>query len=280
MPTTLADARRALQRLDEEHSHYYETLLDPFQRALTEQVIRAIAALTLNLRQTLSLDPKGRIEFTFANSSILGKVDTMFEDLLDQHGTARLIDGFVNQFPGQLPFLAEELNIINSTLKTPLLAGPLLAATDLTVLLAQQKLAKQNIIDVAATVGDLAKRKILLNLNGLAVDAMASMLAKSLSVTPADATTLAATSASMFYRTAYDRVLQRVEASGHPLRYEYDGPRDNLNRPFCARMVEQSRSGRTWSRAEIDGLDNGQLPNVWISAGGYRCRHQWRISLE
>lgn len=50
----------------------------------------------------------------------------------------------------------------------------------------------------------------------------------------------------------------------------YAGPADAIVRPFCRLHL-----GKVYTRAEIDALDNGQLGNVFLTAGGYNCRHLW-----
>ena len=57
-------------------------------------------------------------------------------------------------------------------------------------------------------------------------------------------------------------------------KFSYEGPLDAKTRDFCARLV-----GQELTRAEIDALDNEQLPNVFLTAGGYNCRHSW-IAVE
>lgn len=51
----------------------------------------------------------------------------------------------------------------------------------------------------------------------------------------------------------------------------YSGPIDARIRPFCA-----SKVARVWTRDVIDQMDNRQLPNTFLTRGGYNCRHQWR----
>ena len=50
----------------------------------------------------------------------------------------------------------------------------------------------------------------------------------------------------------------------------YSGPIDGRLRPFCLERV-----GRVFSRKAIDAMDNGRLPNVYLTCGGHRCRHTW-----
>jgi hypothetical protein len=52
--------------------------------------------------------------------------------------------------------------------------------------------------------------------------------------------------------------------------YAYVGPVDGIIRPFCLEHV-----GKVYTKAEIDRLDNGQLPNPFLTGGGYNCRHLW-----
>lgn len=57
-------------------------------------------------------------------------------------------------------------------------------------------------------------------------------------------------------------------------KFVYEGPLDAKTREFCADLV-----GQELTRAEIDALDNEQLPNPFLTAGGYNCRHSW-IAVE
>lgn len=70
----------------------------------------------------------------------------------------------------------------------------------------------------------------------------------------------------------FSQVVTAIAAGASGARaYLYTGPIDGRIRPFCARLV-----GRVLTRAAIDRLDNGQLPNSFLTRGGYNCRHQWR----
>ena len=66
------------------------------------------------------------------------------------------------------------------------------------------------------------------------------------------------------------------------LRYSYDGPQDNKNRPFCAKLMELNR---LYSRADIETISERLGYSVWDRRGGWFtqpdgthrpfCRHQW-----
>jgi hypothetical protein len=50
--------------------------------------------------------------------------------------------------------------------------------------------------------------------------------------------------------------------------FAYMGPADVKLRPFC-----RERVGKVFTREQIEAMDNGQMPNVFLSGGGYNCRH-------
>lgn len=79
-------------------------------------------------------------------------------------------------------------------------------------------------------------------------------------------------------RTLYDttvnvfgRQVEALKAKGTPDEvFAYMGPADIKLRPFC-----YARVGKVYTRHEIDAMENGQMPNVFLSGGGYNCRHAW-----
>lgn len=84
-----------------------------------------------------------------------------------------------------------------------------------------------------------------------------------------------AAEARTVYDTAvstYSRQVDQLHATGEPDElFVYVGPADIKTRAFCERHV-----GRVYARSEIDTMDNGQLPNVLLTGGGYNCRHAWK----
>ena len=69
----------------------------------------------------------------------------------------------------------------------------------------------------------------------------------------------------------YGREVEMVLAtSGPETPFAYFGPVDDRTRSFCLQRV-----GKVYTRQQIDRMDNGQLGNVFLSGGGYNCRHTW-----
>lgn len=66
------------------------------------------------------------------------------------------------------------------------------------------------------------------------------------------------------------RQIIAAETQASEQAYLYVGPVDGVVRPFCLEQL-----GMVRSRPSIDALDNGQLPNVFLTGGGYNCRHSW-----
>lgn len=67
----------------------------------------------------------------------------------------------------------------------------------------------------------------------------------------------------------YGRQVEALVAGDEPdTVFAYMGPADDRNREFCAERV-----GKVFTRAEIDAMDNGQLNDVFLTCGGFSCRH-------
>lgn len=80
------------------------------------------------------------------------------------------------------------------------------------------------------------------------------------------------------------RKLGKVTTTEILLRYTYVGPKDDRNRPFCAKMLELAEN-KLWSRAQIELISERIGYSVWDRRGGWftmrngehrpYCRHRW-----
>ena len=71
--------------------------------------------------------------------------------------------------------------------------------------------------------------------------------------------------------TIYGRQVEALQAGDdEDTPFLYAGPDDEKTREFC-----QERVNQVFTRAEIDAMDNGQLGDVFLTGGGYNCRHVW-----
>lgn len=72
------------------------------------------------------------------------------------------------------------------------------------------------------------------------------------------------------------------------LRYTYAGPKDDRNRPFCARMLKLAET-KLWSRSDIENISERLGYSVWDRRGGWftepdgnhrpYCRHRWEVKI-
>ena len=94
------------------------------------------------------------------------------------------------------------------------------------------------------------------------------------------ASTLVRTSAHLIASGVTARIAEAVNVYW----FEYAGPRDSIIREFCDFVMRgqfpnggmnMTRSN-IWHISEIRRLDNGQIPGVLLSRGGYNCRHEWQ----
>lgn len=69
----------------------------------------------------------------------------------------------------------------------------------------------------------------------------------------------------------YGRQVEALQAGDNPeATFAYMGPVDRKTREFCLQ-----HAGKVYTRDQIDALDNGQIDNVFLTGGGYNCRHIW-----
>jgi DNA-binding MarR family transcriptional regulator len=72
------------------------------------------------------------------------------------------------------------------------------------------------------------------------------------------------------------------------VRYSYEGPKDDRNRPFCARMLELAKT-KVYSRVDIETISKRVGYSVWDRRGGWLtlpsgkrqafCRHDWKANI-
>jgi hypothetical protein len=72
------------------------------------------------------------------------------------------------------------------------------------------------------------------------------------------------------------------------VRYSYEGPEDDRNRPFCARMLELAKT-KVYSRVDIENISKRLGYSVWDRRGGWFtlpngehrpfCRHTWKANI-
>lgn len=139
---------------------------------------------------------------------------------------------------------------------------------DLDALAAFKDLRLAELLDVHQSAVATIQRTVLDGVLGARpIEDLIADIEDVLDATAADARTVYDTAVSTF-----SRQVDQLHTTGAPDElFVYLGPADFKTRPFCREHV-----GKVYQRHEIDDLDNGQLPNVLITGGGYNCRHAWK----
>lgn len=133
---------------------------------------------------------------------------------------------------------------------------------------ALNELARSNLLGLAETLSaDLWRGVTAWAFSARSVDEVFASLAVTLDDAIPQFRTLFDTQASMI-----GRQIEALATADLPddQPFLYVGPLDEVTRPFC-----EEWAGQVLTRDEIDALDNGQLPNVFLTGGGYNCRHSW-----
>lgn len=263
------------------HDRYVTASVSAYEARLDELVAAATARTIAELSRRLTVDKSGAIAATASNRRVLRSVDDLFMSELEDAGFSALNRAYAGQFAGQLPYLDQILDKISDSLKTPLPdVRDVIRAEEKKTLAAQQASTVDSLEGVAQAVAAGAKRQAMFGFAGLKVADLAATLSKALGKTTAQAKTLADTGQVGFFRTATDQAFKVIEKDlpEMTIRYEYEGPLDSLDRPFCRRLMEAKR---TYTRAEIDAMNAGpnQPGPVFIFCGGWNCRHQLMVAL-
>jgi hypothetical protein len=266
----------SVQSVIDAHDSEVSRSVDQLQTRL-DSIIRKIevgliAMLTANLAVK-----SGRVVPTAGNVRLIESLPTLFEQQLQDAGFDAALASFLTDFNDQFDYFDELLRA--SGVKTPVE----FTAADRDFFTARKAAVALVLSDLAYQGAQRARFQGLLSISGDTPVDLSAAVSKSIGTVVPAIVRQAQTDIFTFYRSVADRgyaIVQKSEPQA--LRYVYAGPpaTDPLIRVFCKRLMAQVVESRTWTRAEIDAMDNGQLPNVFVTCGGYNCRHQWRLALE
>lgn len=262
MPLTKAER---LQIAAEREARLQDRLVESFARELLQVLKLATRKVRTLIRQ---MDRPDRTASRVARQQALGRAIQLRRDLtrlLEEAGYQRLL---LEAMDAPLDRLAAE------TLKTHRIANSAasLSAVSVDTLGEFRRLRLAELLGVGEDIGPILFRTVLDGvLSVRPTDELIADLEDALDTTYARARTVYDTAVS-----TYTRQVEQTLTSGEPDElFLYVGPVDGKAREFCLKRV-----GRVYTRAQIDKMDNGQLPNVFIVGGGWGCRHMWkRVSI-
>ncbi len=264
-----------------EHDGQITAETEAFERELAKLLSRAQLAVIARLASNLQL-VSGQIADTSFNRSQLRRVDQLLASELHTLGLEDLVTVFVSQYAGQVDWFRRILE--DSLGKVDVAKVFAFTQDDHSNLAIFQQHSALQIEELVAEAGRTARNRALLSIGATSPAELAHIIGNALDKTPGEAKVLAGDSISTFYRTVADLGFREIEKEGgEPLRFKPVGPRDILNRPFCARMMKLGAEGQTFTRAEIDVMNNGQAQwgkgNVFTAFGGFGCRHIWGMAV-
>lgn len=259
------------------HQDWTDTLIAGFERALKPMISTAMNRTIEDLEDELSVTD-GTIDPTAANDKVLAGVDDLFMEKLNAAGYRKLVSDYTASYSDQLPFLQDMLDVISNQLGHTAPAVSF-SATDLRILGRLQSAAAGKLDSIFAGAARLAMDRVKFSIAALAFDDLTKTLADAMETTAETAKTWADTSVSMYYRSASSLQFAEIqeEQPDAPLKFRYSGPSDLKTRPFCLSLLI---AGRSYTRAEIDAMSNGQLPGTFTSCGGFNCRHLFVLTVD
>jgi len=271
----------ALDDIIKQHDGEVDALVNHFKDQLEKMLAKAQANVQATLTSKLTFDDRGKIEQTSSNRSQLRRMDDMLNEELDELGLQDLIDAFVHQFGGQFKYFKQVLEQTLGKARADKLDALKFTVDDQKVFSMMQADAAENLEDIVGQAGDDVRRRTLMGMGGMTARDLAETMTEVVAKTAGYAKTEATTAVSSFYRTLAKTSFQKIEEDDDweiTYRYVGPGPLDPVERPFCRHLMTQSLAGRTWTYDQIEDMDNDQLDDVFVTGGGYNCRHQWIVA--
>lgn len=255
MSTKLARLQRAAVR----EAEIQELAVQAFERQLEILVARLLRRLRDELADW-DVDDAGRLVNELAN---LGRALAFRKQL----GEWLMEEGFLELAARVLADPLDDLaDSVFATSRIANEAAKLANFTDTLNALKELRLAE--LLDVSDDMGrEIARIAFEGVLSLRPVDSLVLDIADRMAISQRQARTIYDTAVS-----TYARQVELLNADGTDDElFVFVGPFDKKNRDFC-----EERVGKVFPRKAIDEMDNGQLPDVFISGGGYNCRHTWK----
>lgn len=229
---------------------------DAVSSSYATELARVLRDLERELR-TLAMDALGGSTTALSKAIRAGKMRAQIQDALNAAGYTRLVTAATSS--GLDTLLAQVQRLRG--------AANLVAfsTSDFTRILALKELAKMDLLGQGDEMAHAIWRTFA---QGLYSQRPVTDLLDDLS----EAMDTELTQAGTLYDTTVNVFARQVEAmkSQPDDVFAYMGPADAKTRPFCVERV-----GKVFTQDEINAMDNGQLPNCFLTGGGYNCRHQW-----
>lgn len=229
---------------------------DEISAAYATELARVLRDLERELRK-LALDAIGGSRTALSRAVRAAKLRRQIQDALTAAGYPHLVETATSV---RLDALVAQVQRLRGAAK---LAA--FSTSDLSRILALKALARVDLLGQGDAIAHAVWRTFAQGLfSQRPIADLLDDLSTALDLELYHARTLYDTTVSVF-----GRQVEAMKAQPEDV-FAYLGPMDEKTRPFCRRHV-----GKVYTRAAIDAMDNGQLPNVFLVGGGWQCRHTW-----
>lgn len=229
---------------------------DDVSASYATELGRVLRDLERQLRR-LANDALQGSQTALARAVRTAKLRKQIQTALNESGYSRLAETATGR---SLDAMVAQLNTLRGAAKLAQFT-----TSDLTRILALKELAKLDLLGQGQAMAHAIWRTFTYGLfSQRPINDLLDDLADALDVELHEARTLYDTTVNVFARQ-----VEAMKSTPDDV-YAYMGPADRKIRPFCHAHV-----GKVYTRPEIDAMDNGQLPNAFLTGGGYNCRHSW-----
>lgn len=203
----------------------------------------------------------------------LNDLASIFQTELDSSDYYLVLQAFVSNFSIQVHAFGNFYRAMQDSRRLPSFSIPTKdrsslaqhGANVLMVLERESHLAKATILDLVARSGGGVDEPLL-------VKGLSEGIRRLTRVVP-----IARDHQLLYFRMVGNSVYRSVEEQGVRLEYSYVGSRGETNREFCAKLLD---SNRRYTREEILDMENGQVGDAFVGAGGHGCVHWWKVADE
>lgn len=259
--------RDEIELFAEEHAQQIDDEIDSVLVSVRRQVSVAKAAIAALLTRSLTLE-NGVVQMSATFPATLSKIPELFTSQIRAQGYYTTTKDFVQLFDEQIDKALEALGLMSTPSVSPHLDH---VQRDFIV---SQKIAAKRALDMEPMLVSVRLAQAAYSFSpGQTLSDMIDYFGRI-----ADQLLDVSAKLLLFITSFFRKVLAMFYSNFEKIKelwYEYVGPADKKNRPFCAGIIA---GGRVYRLGEIEEMDNGQIPGVLENGGGYGCRHWWAIT--
>jgi hypothetical protein len=249
------------------HNAWIDGQTKDFETLVSEITKRAVARVQVRLAAKLGeAKLQGAVGSKPAEVKLFRQISRMLDNEMRALGIDDAVEMFVQEFGYQVNFLEETFDLLG------LPRVKLTAAQRSASLVSLQEASHGALLDTVRATAALAQRDVLAQAGRISFNSLADLVESRTKKGIEEAKGLADTAMVTYHRSLNATAMQEIEKQMGVQRYRPFGPKDKYNRPFCAALLNKTQ---VYTRKQIDRMNNGQLPEPFLTFGGYRCRHQW-----